>query len=198
MKNKKVFVFVLICMIIFFIFYYIFIFLGNNKNINQDEIVDKILNSFIKYEANIIVHVISNKNETYYNMFQSVNNNESKVIINEPENIKGMIIEKNNNCLKISNPKINMEKIYSNYNVALNNSLFLNTFIEEFKNNKSEVIEEEDKIILKIKLDDNFNTYANCKELYVNKKTGEPEELVIKDNTQRTRICIIYNDIKIK
>ena len=127
-----------------------------------------------------------------------MNNDNSKLVVNEPEEIKGMTIEKNNNCLKISNPKINMEKIYSDYNMALNNSLFLDTFVEEFKNNNSEVLKEKDKIIFKIKINDNFNTYANYKELYVNRKTGTPEELVIKDNTQNIRISIIYNDIKIK
>lgn len=198
MKNKKVFIFVLICMIVFFIFYYIFVFLGNNKNINQDEIVDKILNSFIKYEANIIVHVVSNKNESYYSMFQSVNNNDSKIVVSNPEDINGLTIEKNNNYLKISNPKINMERIYSDYNMALNNSLFLDTFVKDFKNNDSKVLEEKDKIIFKVKINDNFNTYANYKELYVNKKTGIPEKLLIKDNTQKIRISIIYNDIKIK
>lgn len=197
MKAKKImFIFVLICITVFFIFYYIFSVLGNNKSRNQNEIVDDILNNIKKYEANISVTVKSNKNESYYTMKQEVEGNNSKLIINTPENIKDMTIEINNNVLKITNTRINMEKIYNDYEFVLNNNLFLNTFIEDYKKNDSKAYEQKDEIILETKL--NNNTYVKFKELHLDKITGIPKELIIKDNTKKTCISIIYNDIKIK
>ncbi len=197
MKLKKImFIFVLICITVFFIFYYIFSVLGNNKSRNQNKIVDNILNNIKQYEANISVTVKSNKNESYYTMKQEVTENNSKLIINTPENIKDMTIEINNNVLKITNTKINMEKIYNDYKFILNNNLFLNTFIQDYKKNDSKTYEQNNEIILETKL--NNNTYVKFKELHLDKITGIPKELIIKDNTKRTCISIIYNDIKIK
>lgn len=199
MKFKKnVFIFVLICIIVFSIFYYIFSSFGNNKNRNQNEIVDNILNDLEEYEANILVTVTSNKNENHYSMYQFYNKNTSKAVINSPENIKDMIIEIDNNVLKITNTKINMEKIYKDYEFILNNNLFLNVFLEDYKNNDSEFYEQNDEIILDVKINNSNNTYIKFKELHIDKKTGLPKELIMKDNTKKTRISIIYNDIKIK
>lgn len=199
MKLKKlVFIFVLICIIVFSIFYYIFSCFGNNKNRNQNEIVDNILNEMREYEANIEVKVTSNKNENIYSMYQLYNENTSKMVINSPENIKDMEIELNNNVLKITNTKINMEKIYENYNLVLNNNLFLNVFLEDYKNNESSYYEENNEIILETKINSSNNTYIKFKELHLDKITGLPKELIMKDNTKKTCISIIYNDIKIK
>ena len=134
MKSKKLLlIFVLICITFFFIFYYIFFILGNNINRSQDEIVDNIINKTNEYEANIDVKVISNKNENYYKMYQIVNDEKSIQIVDEPENIKGLEIENISNKLIIRNTKLNMEKIYDQYEFLLNNSLFLNVFIEDYK-----------------------------------------------------------------
>ena len=199
MKSKKnVFIFVLICIIIFSIFYYIFCILGNNKNRNQNEIVDNILKKLENYEANVTVSVMTNKNKTIYNMKQIYNKNESKTIINSPENIKGMVIENTNNTLKITNPIINMEKVYEDYDFILNNDLFLNVFINDYKNNSSEIHEQDNELILSIKLNNKTSTYIKYKELYLNKETKLPLTLEMKDDSQKTKICIIYNDIKIK
>ena len=196
--KKLMFIFVLICIIFFSIFYYKNQLFGNNKNINQKEIVDHISKYTEKYEANIDVKVISNKNENYYKMFQKVDNINSKYIINSPESIKGMTIELSNNNLKITNTQINMEKVYENYEFALNNNLFLNTFINDYKNNESKNYEQNDEIILETKLSKTSNTYIKYKELHLDKKTMLPKEMIIKDNTKKTCISIIYNDIKIK
>ena len=197
-SNKKVFIFVLICIIIFSIFYYIFCILGNNKNRNQNEIVDNILKKLENYEADVTVSVMTNKNETIYNMKQIYNKNKSKTIINSPENIKGMVIENTNNTLKITNPIINMEKVYEDYDFILNNDLFLNVFINDYKNNSSEIHEQDNELIISIKLNNKTSTYIKYKELYLNKETKLPLKLEMKDDSQKTKICIIYNDIKIK
>ena len=199
MKSKKLLlIFVLICITIFFVFYYNFFILGNNINRSQDEIVDNIINKTNEYEANIDVKVISNKNENYYKMYQIVNDEKSIQIVDGPENIKGLEIENISNKLIIRNTKLNMEKIYDQYEFLLNNSLFLNVFIEDYKKNTSKIYEENDELIFEVKLDSSKSTYIKYKELHVDKILGVPRQLIIKDNTQKTCISIIYNDIKIK
>lgn len=199
MKSKKLLlIFVLICITIFFIFYYNFFILGNNINRSQDEIVDNIINKTNEYEANIDVKVISNKNENDYKMYQIVNDEKSIQIVDGPENIKGLEIENISNKLIIRNTKLNMEKIYDQYEFLLNNSLFLNVFIEDYKKNTSKIYEENDELIFEVKLDSSKSTYIKYKELHVDKILGVPRQLIIKDNTKKTCISIIYNDIKIK
>ena len=199
MKSKKLLlIFVLICITIFFAFYYNFFILGNNINRSQDEIVDNIINKTNEYEANIDVKVISNKNENDYKMYQIVNDEKSIQIVDEPENIKGLEIENISNKLIIRNTKLNMEKIYDQYEFLLNNSLFLNVFIEDYKKNTSKIYEENDELIFEVKLDSSKSTYIKYKELHVDKISGVPRQLIIKDNTKKTCISIIYNDIKIK
>ena len=199
MKSKKLLlIFVLICITIFFVFYYNFFILGNNINRSQDEIVDNIINKTNEYEANIDVKVISNKNENDYKMYQIVNDEKSIQIVDEPENIKGLEIENISNKLIIRNTKLNMEKIYDQYEFLLNNSLFLNVFIEDYKKNTSKIYEENDELIFEVKLDSSKSTYIKYKELHVDKILGVPRQLIIKDNTKKTCISIIYNDIKIK
>lgn len=199
MKSKKLLlIFVLICITIFFVFYYNFFILGNNINRSQDEIVDNIINKTNEYEANIDVKVISNKNENDYKMYQIVNDEKSIQIVDGPENIKGLEIENISNKLIIRNTKLNMEKIYDQYEFLLNNSLFLNVFIEDYKKNTSKIYEENDELIFEVKLDSSKSTYIKYKELHVDKILGVPRQLIIKDNTKKTCISIIYNDIKIK
>lgn len=199
MKSKKLlFIFVFICITIFFIFYYNFFILGNNINRSQEEIVDNIINKMNEYEANIEVKVISNKNQNCYRMYQNVNSEKSILRINAPDNISGLVIENNKNKLIIRNTKLNMQKLYEDYEFVLNNSLFLDVFVEDYKNNNSKIYEENNEFILEINLENSKSTYVKYKELHVDKKTGKPKELIIRDNTKKVNISIIYNDIKIK
>ncbi len=196
--KKIMFIFVLICITLFMIFYYIFCISGNNININQDEIVEDILKKYSNYEADIDVIVRSNKKENNYSMFQLVEGKNSKLIVNSPENIKDMTIELNDSILKVKNVKLDMEKIYNNYKSVLNNSLFLNSFIEDYYNNESKVYENEEEIIIEVNIKNNSNTYVSFKELHLDKNKKSPKELIIKDNTKKNNIRIIYNNIKIK
>ena len=125
--KKILFIFVLICLVIFGFSYYIFLNNGNNKTINQDKIANKVLKRFKNYEATISTCVISNKNENYYEINQFVTEDSMKMIINLPDNLRGIIIENTGNTLKILNTTLNMEKVYENYGLLVNNSLFLNT-----------------------------------------------------------------------
>ena len=196
--KKFMFLFVLICIIVFLIFYYIFYIFGNNKNRNQDKVVEDILNKLNNYEANIEVVIKSNKTENKYNMTQVVEGENSKSIVNYPENIKDMTIELNGEILRVTNSKINMEKFYNDYKAIINNSLFLNSFVNDYKNNTSKIYEKENEIIIEINTNNNSNTYANFKELHLEKAKKMPKELIIKDTTKKDKIRIIYNDIKIK
>ncbi len=197
MNKKIVFIFAIICIIVFLIFYYIFYISGNNIIRNKKELIENVLKTFECYEANIDVKIVSNKNENTYNMHQMVENDESKIIVNSPESVKGLEIKLKDGNLKITNEKTNMQKIYENYKSVINNSLFLNNFIKDYKTNESEIIENEQEIIVKINLK-NDNTYIKTKELYINKETKLPTKLLIKDDAQKINTSIIYNDIKIK
>ena len=197
---KKILLIVgIFCLIIFLIFYYKIFVNGNNISIkNKDKIIEYILNGVSEYEAELEVIVISNKTKNIYNIKQKVKENKSIQEVTSPENIKGLIIEHESNNLKVSNTELNLEKIYKDYDVVLNNSLFLNCFIDDYKNNISKEYEENEEIVLETKLNNNPNTYIKYKELHIDKKTGKPIKLEIKDHTKNTRICIIYNNIEIK
>lgn len=197
MKNKKiVLIFAIICMLIFSFIYYIFSIFGNNKNRSQEEIVESLLNRICNYEANITVEVNSNKNQNIYSMYQEVKNNDSKLIIQSPEEIKDLVIENKDNTLKISNARLNMERIYEDYEPIVNNNMFLNIFSKECLENDLNYYQTDEELILELKL--NNNTYTKYKELHYDLKLDVPTELIIKDNTKKTTIRIIYNDIKIK
>ena len=144
------------------------------------------------------VKIISNKTENIYKMKQEINDKKSIQEVLEPSNIKGLIIEQENNTLKVLNTNLNFEKIYNDYNIVLNNSLFLNVFIQDYKNNTSKYYRKNGEIILETKLNNNYNTYIKYKELHIDENKRKPIKLEIKDITKKTRISIIYNNIEIK
>lgn len=198
MKNKKiVFIFATICILIFLFIYYIFGILGNNKNRSQEEIVESLLNEICSYEANITVEVFSNKNENTYEIYQEVEEDKSKSVVKSPEEIEDLTIENEEGKLKISNTRLEMEKVYQGYEEIFNNNLFLNTFSKDCRENDFNFYEEDKELILEVKLN-NSNTYAKYKELHFNLQSNVPTELLIKDNNKKTSIRIVYNDIKIK
>ena len=88
--------------------------------------------------------------------------------------------------------------LYENYKLLIKNSLFINSFIEDYENYEPTITVNEEEIIIKIDIDKNINTYIKSKELYLNKNTGLPTKLLIKDDSQKVNTSIIYNDIKIK
>ena len=198
MKKRIMYIFVLICIIFFMIFYYIFLLSGNNINRNQKEFVEEILKKLKSYEANLTVVVNSNKNNNEYKMYQEVSSKSSKLVVNNPQNVNGLCIELKENKLIISNEKTKMQKVYENYNNFVNESIFLNTFIEDYENNKAEIEENEQEIIVKLEMKDNEDTYIKFKELYINKESEIPTKLIIKDNKQSIKMSIIYTDMKIK
>lgn len=189
---KKVYIilfFVIILLIIFAFCYYNTSIFGNNIIIkNENKIVDYILN-IKEYEAEIEVTVKSNKTTNTYKMKQNVSNNYSSTEVISKGKINGLKIELIDKKLKVQNTELKLDKIYENYEALLNNTLFLNTFIERFKTSDGTTYISENNTVFEV---------SNFGKLYVDNQTLKPIKLEIKDNTKKTNICINYNSIEIK
>ena len=169
--------------------------IGNNKN--SQEIVDYILN-LSSYEAEVTVNITSNQNSNKYILKQKYQKDKEHIQeVIEPSNIAGVKIINDGKNLKIENSNLNLNEIIENYTNLENNNLDLSMFIDEYKNsNESNYEEKDDEIIMKVK-NDKENIYVKEKILYINKKTYKPVKLEIKDNKQKERIYILYNEVEI-
>ena len=169
--------------------------IGNNKN--SQETVDYILN-LSSYEAEVTVNITSNKNSNKYILKQKYQKDKEHIQeVIEPSNIAGVKIINDGKNLKIENSNLNLNEIIENYTNLENNNLDLSMFIDEYKNsNESNYEEKDDEIIMKVK-NDKENIYVKEKILYINKKTYKPVKLEIKDNKQKERIYILYNEVEI-
>ena len=169
--------------------------IGNNKN--SQEIVDYILN-LSSYEAEVTVNITSNKNSNKYILKQKYQKDKEHIQeVIEPSNIAGVKIINDGKNLKIENSNLNLNEIIENYTNLENNNLDLSMFIDEYKNsNESNYEEKDDEIIMKVK-NHKENIYVKEKILYINKKTYKPVKLEIKDNKQKERIYILYNEVEI-
>ena len=169
--------------------------IGNNKN--SQEIVDYILN-LSSYEAEVTVNITSNKNSNKYILKQKYQKDKEHIQeVIEPSNIAGVKIINDGKNLKIENSNLNLNEIIENYTNLENNNLDLSMFIDEYKNsNESNYEEKDDEIIMKVK-NDKENIYVKEKILYINKKTYKPVKLEIKDNKQKEKIYILYNEVEI-
>ncbi len=203
-KSKKYFIFAIIIIIIIVAI----IFTKNNykkssfgnTNIgnSKDEISQNILN-INSYNAKIEVTINSNKNENKYILDQQYTSpNIAKQVVLEPSNIEGLTITNDGSNLSINNTKLNLTKIYENYNYITENHLFLNTFVKNYKESEESKIEEKDsQIIMKTKIKKN-NKYLVNKILYIDKKTGKPTKMKIEDINQKLKVYIVYNEIELK
>ena len=198
--NKKIFfTFVIILFIIFGIIIYNNM-TKNNKygnNMNSQEIVDNILN-INSYKSEITVQVNSNKNKNKYIIEQEYNTeNGSMQTVLEPANIAGVKILNKENNLTIQNTKLNLTKIFEDYQGLEDNSLDLISFINNYKNfDKSKYEEKDIEIIMKTKNESNKQNTIN-KTLYINRDTKLPTKMEIEDNNQNIKIFIQYNEINI-
>ena len=196
---RKIIIVIIIIIICICIFFYINkskkIKIGNNST--SQEIIDNILN-ISSYETVIEVEVHSNKNTNKYTIKQKYifpDISEQEII--EPENIQGIKITKKDNELKVENSKINMSKIYNDYEYMTDNCLDLNTFIENYKLNKKQIYEEDDDEII-LNTENENNKYTRYQTLYIDKKTGKPTKMEINDNSKNTSVYILYREVKLK
>jgi hypothetical protein len=197
--KKKYIILVVILSVIFLFFCYKIFFAGNNIiKLNKEDIVESILEGNINYRANIRVTIYSNKNVNEYEIYQEENGLENSYLkVVSKGDIEGLEIECKKNNIVIENSNLKLEKIYENYTNIVNNNLFLNTFVDEYKEaEKIEKKENEDSIVIKIKLK-NFTKYIKYKELYFDTKTGLPKRLIIKDSSKQLVTSIEYINIEI-
>lgn len=183
-----------ICLIFFIIFSIIvYNLLQSGNNIiskSKEDIIEKILDTK-EYNAKIKVTIYSNKNQNEYEIEQSENivNNYSFEKVTSGESIEGLTAELNNNKLIIRNTKLNLEKIYENYQPIVKNYLFLSNFINELS---EDIEEKEEEIVLK------NNNNLHKKELYISKKNGLPKKMIIIDKEQNIKAIIEYIEIELK
>ena len=110
-----------------------------------------------------------------------------------------MQIEYDGNTLSINNTRLNLNKVYENYESLTENYLCLESFIEDYKDkkqsNKSKIYEENGEIIMEINSEN--SQYAYKKQLYLSKATSKPTKLIINDINEKNLVYILYNEIKI-
>lgn len=199
MKKSKKFIILIFIILIFSIIFYNKTaknFKTGNNSSNQ-EIVNYILN-ISSYETMIDVEVNSNKNTNKYIIKQKYikpNILEQEVI--EPTNISGLKIIKNDNEIKLENTRLNISKIYNDYEYIAENCLDLSTFIEEYKNQKEQKYEEKNNQLIMEVRDNENNKYTQNKLLYIDKNTMKPVKMEIKDDSKKTTVYILYNEVKI-
>ena len=201
MKNKKLFIF----LILFFLSIIISIFLknayktsktGNTIIKSSNDLAEYILN-INSYEAEIEMQVNSNKNISKYVIKQKYTEpNIFKQEVLEPSNIQGVTITHDGNNIKLENTKLNLTKIYENYEYLADSFLDLKYFIEKYKeNNDSEYEEKENEIIMKTNIEN--NEYIQKARLYVSKESKLPTKLELMDKNEKNIVYILYKEIKI-
>ena len=206
MKRKVVFlltiviVLILSILLIFFLKtdYKLFKF-GNNMNIKSIKDIDEYILNIESYQVIAEIIVESNKNESKYIVKQKYIRDEKTYLQEciEPESILGLTFTHKNGELKIENTKLKLTKIYEDYPYITENNLSLVAVFSDYLGGKeSKCYEEKDSFILETK-QRNGNKYTYSKKLYIDKETGKPSKLEVRDITQKTLIHILYSDVKI-
>ena len=201
MKNKKVIFMIAIIFIIIGIMIYFFsknnyktTEFGNTTIKSAEDIKEYILN-LESYDAQISVEISSNKNQNQYKMRQIYKApNLERLEILEPQSVKGIITTYDGNNLKIENTTFNLNKIYENYPYITENTLCLYDFIQNYKkNNKQKLEETKNEIIMQVENDSKYYTYQ---KLYIDKHTKKPSKMEITDKNKKMLVYILYNEIK--
>lgn len=184
----------------------IFIFFEKNynlKNIGNTISKTKNLENYIlqisSYEAVVDITITSNKTTNKYKVKQVYNKNgkyEQEVL--EPETISGTKIKYDGEKLVLENTKLNLSKIYNQYQYISSNQLGLQYFIQDYKESADASFYEEEKEAVLETTVKNENKYIAKKILKIDKSTGTPKSLEIRDNTQNIIVYILYNEIKIQ
>ena len=170
--------------------------IGNNITNKSIQEIERYILNISSYEAKLDVTVQSNKNTNKYILKQKyINSKMEEQVVIEPSNLEGLTILYENGRLTINNTKLNLQTIYDNYEGITSNNLWLNSFIEEYKNNNNKSIREDSNYV--IMTVNTSNNDENVKTLYINKSTGNPEKVIIQDKNQKNMVYILYNEIKI-
>ena len=172
--------------------------IGNNITSKSIQEIEQYILNISSYEAKAEVMIESNKNINKYVLKQEYNNSgKIEQIVLEPSNIEGLTISYNEGNLTINNTKLNLQTVYNNYKYVVDNNLWLNSIIKDYResNNKS-ISENSDYIVMTVDISDS-NNYGKIKILYINKTTGNPEKMLIQDKNQKNMVYILYSEIRI-
>ena len=172
--------------------------IGNNITSKSIQEIEQYILNISSYEAKAEVMIESNKNINKYVLKQEYNNSgKIEQIVLEPSNIEGLTISYNEGNLTINNTKLNLQTVYNNYKYVVDNNLWLNSFIKDYResNNKS-ISENSDYIVMTVDISDS-NNYGKIKILYINKTTVNPEKMLIQDKNQKNMVYILYSEIRI-
>lgn len=175
---------------------------GNNmSNKNLKEIEEYILN-ISSYQAKMEITIESNKNTNKYLLEQIYQKDkQSKQTILEPSNIEGLEITYEAGKLTINNAKLNLTTVYENYPNLVENCLWIDSFIEDYKQEKSSdstnIVEENGIVTMETKTRNENNRYIYYKQLLIDKKTGKPTKLLVQDINKKNLIYILYNEITV-
>lgn len=206
--KKKIIVIVLailvllVSLIIFINMYYKNKNVGNNMSNKNIEEIEKYILDISSYKAKIEVETQSNKNSNKYVLEQEYKKDSySQQTVLEPSNIEGMTMRYENNTLKLNYSKLNLTTIYEKYNDLMNNFLWINAFVEDYKSaknsNNASIKEDGDLVIMQTKTRNRNNKYVYSKELTIDKKTGKPIKLIIQDINKKNLVYISYNEIAV-
>ena len=169
---------------------------NNNLNKTLEEVEDYILN-IKEYTATIEVTVNSNKNSNKYLIKQTHKEKNDEQEVLEPDTIKGVKLTYKDSSLKVENSNLNLEKIYNNYPYIESNILWLNSFIDEYRNSEQRNITEKNEEIV-MQIERKNDKKIATEELILDKKTLKPTKLSIMDNSKNVIVYILYNEIEIK
>ena len=169
---------------------------NNNLNKTLEEVEDYILN-IKEYTATIEVTVNSNKNSNKYLIKQTHKEKNDEQEVLEPDTIKGVKLTYKDSSLIIENSNLNLEKIYNNYPYIESNILWLNSFIEEYRNSEQRNITEKNEEIV-MQIERKNDKKIATEELFLDKKTLKPTKLSRMDNSKNVIVYILYNEIEIK
>ena len=169
---------------------------NNNLNKTLEEVEDYILN-IKEYTATIEVTVNSNKNSNKYLIKQTHKEKNDEQEVLEPDTIKGVKLIYKDSSLIIENSNLNLEKIYNNYPYIESNILWLNSFIEEYRNSEQRNITEKNEEIV-MQIERKNDKKIATEELILDKKTLKATKLSIMDNSKNVIVYILYNEIEIK
>lgn len=201
-KKVSIIIAIILIILVIFLFFiknnYNFLKFGNNmSNKSADEIKNYILN-IDSFSAEVSVAITSNKTTNTYTFSQKSKGNQYIQELLEPENVAGLKVLYDGNNVRIENTKIGLSKLYEDYKYITNNSLWINTFINDYKNeaNEKALYEENDIVVLEVKVK-NENIYNANKKLYIDKLTGKPVKMEVQDVTQNLRVYILYSKVEI-
>lgn len=164
--------------------------IGNNSS--SQEIVDYILN-INSYQTEIKVEIESNKNKNLYILKQMYKKDEKSIQeVIEPSIIAGVKLIKEGNKLTLGNSKLSLSSFFENYEYVSDNRLDLSCFIKQYKENEKSNWKEEEN---QIKMITNQNQEEKC--LWIDKTTGKPIKMEIRDINKNTKVYIVYNEVNI-